>query len=52
MKFLRIDTGNDFEFNIEDLIDNTIFNNQEEIIIIDLNFEDKKINLRIFMWIL
>ena len=34
-----------FEFNIEDLIDNKIFNNQEEIIIIDLNFEDKKINL-------
>ena len=44
--FKNLIQGNDFfEFNIEDLIDNKIFNNQEEIIIIDLNFEDKKINL-------
>jgi len=44
--FKNLIQGNDFfEFNIEGLIDNKIFNNQEEIIIIDLNFEDKKINL-------
>lgn len=44
--FKNLIQGNDFfEFNIEDLIDNKIFNNQEEIIIIDLNFEEKKINL-------
>ena len=44
--FKNLIQGNDFfEFNIKDLIDNKIFNNQEEIIIIDLNFEDKKINL-------
>lgn len=44
--FKNLIQGNDFfEFNIEDLIDNKIFNNQEEIIITDLNFEDKKINL-------
>lgn len=38
--------GKDFiNFNVEELIDSRIFKNENEIIIVDLNFDDKVVDL-------
>ena len=33
------------EFNVEELIDSRMFDNKDEIIIVDLNFEENLLNL-------